>query len=202
MILSDAKIREYIRSGRIVVDPFDENLIGPASLDVRLGFKFRIFRPERTEIIDIRNYRESLISGEDREDRVVRHYTYSELVELKSPDAYFVIHPNEFVLASVYEYVKLPKDIAAVLHGRSSFARLGLLIHTSAGWVDPGYAGHLTLEIYNVNSMPIKLYPLTPIANLIFMSVEDVEAGYGERGGKYYNEEGASPSLIYRDFMR
>lgn len=202
MILPDTKIKEYIKSGRIVVEPFDEKLVGPASLDVRLGFKFRIFRPERTEIIDIRSYRESLISGEDRPDRVVRHYTYSELVELKSPDTYFVIHPGEFVLASIYEYVKLPKDIAAVLHGRSSFARLGLLLHTSAGWVDPGYAGHLTLEIYNVNSVPIKLYPLTPIANLIFISVEGVEKSYGERGGKYYNEEGASPSLIYKDFMR
>ncbi len=202
MILSDAKIKEYVKSGQLVVKPFDENLVGPASIDIRLGFKFRIFRPERTEIIDIRNYHETLISGEEREDRVVRHYTHSELIELKRPDSYFVIHPGEFVLASIYEYIKLPKDVAAIVHGRSSFARLGLLIHTSAGWVDPGYAGHLTLEIYNVNSVPIKLFPLVPIANLIFIRVEGVERDYGERGGKYYNEEGASPSLIYKDFMR
>jgi len=142
--------------------------------------------------------------GEDEyEDHKVERYRYSDLIVIKDPHRPFILHPNELVLASLYEYVALPEDIAAQINGRSSIARLGLLVHTSAGWVDPGYEGHLTLEILNVNSIPVKLYPLTPIAQLTFFEMEAAETPYNRRKkSKYVREEGATGSKIAEDFSQ
>jgi len=202
MILSDKKIKEYIYSKKIVVEPFDESLVGPASLDVRLGFKFRVFKNINIEAIDIKNYKEDVIYRSENQDFIVHHGTYSDLIIAKREDVPIVIHPGEFILASIYEYIELSKNIAAQINGRSSIGRLGLLVHTSAGWIDPGYAGHLTLEIYNVNKIPVKLYPLTKIAQIVFYELEDeVEVPYGERkSSKYYKEEGATESKISKDY--
>jgi len=202
MILSDKKIKEYIKSKKIIVEPFDESLVGPASLDVRLGFKFRVFKNINIEAIDIKSYKEDIIYRSESKDFIIHHGMYSDLIIAKREDVPIVIHPGEFILASVYEYIELPKNIAAQISGRSSIGRLGLFVHTSAGWIDPGYAGHLTLEIYNVNKIPIKLYPLTKIAQIVFYELEeDVEVPYGERkSSKYYKEDGATESKIAKDY--
>lgn len=119
----------------------------------------------------------------------------------KNENVPVIIHSKEFVLASVYEYVKLPDNIAAQISGRSSLARLGIFVHTSAGWIDPGYSGHLTLEIYNANKIPIKIYPMTRIAQITFFEIEPVEMPYDRRASsKYVEEEGANYSKISEEF--
>ncbi len=201
MLLNDKKIKEYIKSGKIVVDPFDENLVGPSSLDIRIGFKFRVFKTINMEVLDIMNYNDDVLYRIEDKNYTIHVGKYSDLYILKNENTPIVIHPGEFILASVYEYIRLPKNIAAQIHGRSSIGRLGLLIHTSAGWIDPGYGGHLTLEIINVNKFPIKIYPLTKVGQIVFYEIEDVEIPYDQRkSSKYMNEEGATYSLISRDF--
>lgn len=202
MILSDKKIKEYIKSRKIIVEPFDESLVGPASLDVRLGYKFRIFKNINKEAIDIKNYRDETLYRTEEEDYLIYHGEYSDLYIVKKDNIPIVVHPGEFILASIYEYIELPKNIAAQINGRSSIGRLGILVHTSAGWIDPGYAGHLTLEIYNVNKFPIKLFPLTKIAQIVFHELdEDVETSYRDRKtSKYVFEDGATESKISLDY--
>ena len=201
MVLPDWKIKRYIQEGKIKVEPFEEKNVGPASLDVRLGFRFRIFRAEFLDVLDVKKYRDDLVFTQEMEDRTIYAHRYSDVIEVKSPDVPIIIHPNEFVLASIYEYVELPDNIAAQLNGRSSIARLGLLVHTSAGWVDPGYKGHLTLEIFNANRVPVKLYPLMRVAQLTFFEMEKAEIPYDKRkGSKYVGEEGATESKISEDF--
>jgi len=202
-LLSDKKIKEYVKKGIIKIEPFDENSVGPSSYDVRLGYRFRIFKNRNIEAIDIKNYKENFLFRKENKDEIIESYTTSDLIILKNPEKYIVIHPGEFILASVYEYIELPDNIAAQIQGRSSIARLGLIIHTSAGWIDPGYAGHLTLEIINVNKMPIKLYPLIKIAQIQFFELEEKsEEPYNKRkNSKYYKEEGATESRISIDFL-
>ncbi len=201
-LLPDKKIREYIKEGKIVVKPFEESLVGPASYDVRLGYRFRVFKGSNLEVIDVREFKEEFKGKIEEEDRVIERHKYSDVVVLKSSESPFIIHPGEFILASIYEYVELPPNIAAQIQGRSSIARLGLLVHTSAGWVDPGYKGHLTLEIVNVNRVPVKLYPLMKIAQLQFFELEEnVEIPYNQRKlSKYIGEKGATESKISLDF--
>lgn len=201
MLLNDKKIKEYIKNGKIVVDPFDENLIGPASLDIRLGYKFRVFKNYNAEVIDIKNYNDDVLYEIKNKDFSIQVGKYSDLYLLGEKNDGFIIHPGEFILASVYEYIKLPDNIAAQIHGRSSIGRLGLLVHTSAGWIDPGYKGNITLEIYNVNKIPIKVYPLMKIAQIIFFEIDSVEVPYDKRpGSKYIDEKGATYSLISKDY--
>ncbi|MEM5882383.1 MAG: dCTP deaminase, partial [Candidatus Aenigmatarchaeota archaeon] len=148
-----------------------------------------------------KSFNDELISKEESEDSIIYHYKYTDLFQLKSENSVFVIHPYEFVLASIYEYIKLSDNIAAQIQGRSSFARLGLIIHTSAGWIDPGYSGYLTLEMFNVNKKPIVLRPLMKIAQISFFEVNSVEVPYYKRKtSKYMNEEGAESSKISKDF--
>ncbi|MEM4511241.1 MAG: dCTP deaminase [Nanopusillaceae archaeon] len=202
MILSDKKIKEYIKNKKIVVEPFEESLVGPASLDVRLGFKFRVFKNINKESIDVKNYKDDIVYRSEDSDYVIYHGEYSDLYIVKKDSIPIIVHPEEFILASVYEYIELPKNIAAQINGRSSIGRLGILVHTSAGWIDPGYAGHLTLEIYNVNKFPVKLYPLTRIAQIIFHELdEEVEISYKDRKtSKYLFEDGATESKISLDY--
>jgi len=203
MLLSDKKIKEYIKSGKILVDPFDENLVGPASLDLRLGFKFRVFKNIDVEAIDPKEYKDDIIFRTETDRYIIHHGKYSDLYILRDQKTPFIVHPGEFVLASIYEYLKLPDNIAAQIQGRSSYARLGLIIHTSAGWVDPGYSGHLTLEVVNVNTIPIKLYPITCIAQISFFELDSVETPYHARkDSKYVDEGGATESRIYKDFEK
>jgi dCTP deaminase len=201
MILVDKKIREYIKGGKIKVEPFDEDMIGPASLDIRLGYKFRVFKTLEKEVIDVKDYYDDVYTRIETKEYIIHIGRYSDLYILKNDNVPIIIHPGEFILSSVYEYIELPDDIVGQIHGRSSIGRLGLIVHTSAGYIDPGYKGYLTLEIINVNKVPIKIYPKAKVAQIVFIETDSSEVPYDKRrGSKYLNEEGATGSLISKDF--
>ncbi len=184
MILSDRSLREAIAAGRLVIDPLDDDAIQPSSIDVRLDNRFRVFYTARHPYIDVKQPMEDL----------------TELVEVK-PDEAFILHPGEFVLGSTLERVALPDDLVARLEGKSSLGRLGLLIHSTAGYVDPGWDGYLTLELSNVANLPITLYPGMKIGQISFFQLTTpAETPYGSAGNKYQGQRGPTASRFYRDF--
>ena len=186
MILSDRDLRKAIGNGDIVIDPFDDACIQPSSVDVRLDRLFRVFRNHTAGIIDVK----------------VDLTDLTELIEIPA-DGVFMLHPGEFVLGSTEERVALPDDIVARIEGKSSLGRLGLLIHSTAGFVDPGWDGHVTLELANVASLPITLYPGMKIGQLSFMrmtSPADRPYGKGALGSKYQGQRGPTPSRYYKNF--
>ena len=186
MILSDRSIREEIAAGRIELDPFDERLIQPASVDVRLDRFFRVFLNHTMPVIDVKQNLEEL----------------TRLVELDE-DRTFVLHPGEFVLGSTHERIALPADLVGRVEGKSSLGRLGLLIHSTAGFVDPGWNGHITLELSNVANLPITLYPGMKIGQISFLRMTtpaDVPYGTGELGSKYQGQRGPTPSRYWENF--
>jgi dCTP deaminase len=186
MLLSDGDIRRQIEDGRIGLDPLDLNLLQPSSIDVRLDRFFRLFDNHKYPYIDPR----------EQQDELTR------LVEVASDEA-FILHPGEFVLGSTYEYVKLPNDIAARLEGKSSLGRLGLLTHSTAGFVDPGFEGHVTLELSNVATLPIKLWPGMKIGQLCFFQLSsESENPYGsdKYGSRYQGQRGPTASRSYLKF--
>ena len=186
MVLSDHTIRAEIEAGRIVIDPFDGGLIQPSSVDVRVDRKFRVFHNSRHPYIDVRKPMEDL----------------TELVEVAG-DAPFVLHPGEFVLGQTLECVTLPDDIVARLEGKSSLGRLGLLIHSTAGFIDPSWHGNLTLELSNVANLPITIYHGMPIGQISFMRMDGpVEHAYGAReaGSKYQGQAEPTASRFYLNF--
>lgn len=187
MILSDTSIREALDSERVVIDPLGPNAIQPSSVDLRLDHRFRVFRNHTRGIIDVK---------EDLSD-------LTELVELEDPDKPFILHPGEFVLGSTLESVRLPDDIVARLEGKSSLGRLGLLIHSTAGFVDAGWNGQLTLELSNVASLPITLYPAMKIGQISFMQMTTPAAtpyGSADVGSKYQNQVGPIASRYWENF--
>jgi dCTP deaminase len=187
MILSDRTIREEIASGRIVIDPLDESSIQPSSVDLHCDSLFRVFRNDTTPYIDPKQPQEDL----------------TELVEVKEGGA-FILHPGEFVLGSTLERVALPDDLVARLEGKSSLGRLGLLIHSTAGFVDAGWDGHLTLELSNVATLPIALYPGMKIGQISFLRMTTpAENPYGSKatGSKYQGQRGPTPSRYYLNFQ-
>ena len=184
MILSDRDIRAQIGSGRVVIDPYDPECVQPSSVDLHVDNQFRVFANSRYPFIDVRLEMPEL----------------TELVEVK-PDEPFILHPGEFVLGSTLERVALPDDLVARLEGKSSLGRLGLLIHSTAGYVDPGWDGYLTLELSNVANLPITLYPGMKIGQIsFFMLSTPAEAPYGQAGNKYQGQRGPTPSRFFRDF--
>jgi dCTP deaminase len=186
MILSDRSIREELGAGRIVIEPLDESCIQPSSVDLHLDRYFRVFRNHTTRVIDVK---------EDQED-------LTELVEVK-PDEAFILHPGEFVLASTLERVKLPTDLVGRLEGKSSLGRLGLLIHSTAGFVDAGWDGHLTLELSNVANLPITLYSSMKIGQISFLRMTTpADTPYGSVivGSKYQGQQGPTPSRFFENF--
>ena len=187
MILSDRTIREEIAAGRIVIDPLDERSIQPSSVDLHCDSLFRVFRNDTTPYIDPKQSHEDL----------------TELVEVKEGGA-FILHPGEFVLGSTLERVALPDDLVARLEGKSSLGRLGLLIHSTAGFVDAGWDGHLTLELSNVATLPIALYPGMKIGQISFLKMTTpAENPYGSKatGSKYQGQRGPTPSRYYLNFQ-
>ncbi len=181
MVLSDRTIREQLASGRLVVDPFDEALLQPSSLDVRVTGEFRVFHNNRHPYIDVRRPLEDL----------------TELVTVPE-DEPFILHPGEFVLGSTLERVAIPNDLVARLEGKSSLGRLGLLIHSTAGYVDPGWDGTITLELSNVARLPITIYPGMPIGQLSFLQLTTpVDTPYE---GKYLGQDGPVASRYHRNF--
>jgi dCTP deaminase len=181
-VLSDGTIRRLVEEGRIAIEPWDPALVQPASVDLRLGDSFRVFHNHRTAAIDLRDPPTNLTE------------------EVVNADV-FVIHPGEFVLGVTREYVELPDDIVARIEGKSSLGRLGLIVHATAGFVDPGFKGTLTLEITNLTRVPIKLYPGLLIAQLSFMALDaPAERPYGseELGSHYQGQTAATESRYMR----
>ena len=186
MLLSDRDIKTQIDAGRIALDPLDLGLMQPSSIDVRLDRFFRLFDNHKYPYIDPREQQDDL----------------TRLVEVKSDEA-FILHPGEFVLGSSFEYVTLPDDIAARLEGKSSLGRLGLLTHSTAGFVDPGFQGHVTLELSNVASLPIKLWPGMKIGQLCFFQLSSASQNpYGSSayGSRYQGQRGPTASRSYLNF--
>lgn len=186
MILSDRSIRAAIAQGRVTVEPFDPGLIQPSSLDIRVDHRFRVFAGHRYPFIDPREPQPGL--------------TTEVLADNGQP---FILHPGEFVLGSTMEWVRLAADIVARLEGKSGLGRLGLLIHSTAGFVDPGFEGHLTLELSNVARLPIAIYPGMRIGQLSFYELSTpAEFPYGtpEAGSKYQGQRGPTPSRLHEDF--
>ena len=186
MILSDRSILREIRQGGIVISPFRRNLLQPSSLDLRLGTQFRIFRNIKLPYLDVKKRVDNLM----------------ELIELKKTQP-LIIHPREFVLATTVERVKIPNHLVARLEGKSSLGRIGIVIHSTAGYVDPGFEGFLTLEISNLANIPIALYPNMKICQMSFQTLsEEPRVPYGHRQlrSKYQNQKGPTPSQIFEDF--
>jgi dCTP deaminase len=181
MVLSDHTIREQLAAGRLVLDPFDDALVQPSSVDVRVARQFRVFHNNRQPYIDVRKPSEDL----------------TELVEV-GDDEPFILHPGEFVLGTTLERVAIPTDMVARLEGKSSLGRLGLLIHSTAGYIDPGWDGYITLELSNVARLPITIYAGMRIGQLSFqMLTTPVDTPYQ---GKYQGQTGPTASRSFKDF--
>ena len=188
MILSDVSIRKELADGRIIIDPLDDRDVQPSSVDLRVDRYFRVFRNDTTPFIDPKRNQEDL----------------TELVEV-ADDKAFILHPGEFVLGSTLEVVTLPDDLVARLEGKSSLGRLGLLIHSTAGFVDAGWSGHLTLELSNVANLPIAIYPGMKIGQISFIRMTSpAERPYGstETRSKYQGQRGPTPSRYYLNFQQ
>ena len=188
MLLSDRDIREAIESGRVSLEPYDPAMVQPSSIDVRLDRFFRVFENHRYPHID----------------PAVEQPDLTRLVEPEGDDP-FILHPGEFALGSTYEVVSLPDDIASRLEGKSTLGRLGLLTHSTAGFIDPGFSGHVTLELSNVATLPIKLWPGMKIGQLcLFRLSSPAEHPYGSAvyGSRYQGQRGPTPSKSFQGFTR
>jgi dCTP deaminase len=188
VLLSDKDIRSEIGSGRVVLEPFEADMVQPSSVDVRIDRYFRLFDNHKYAVIDPAAEQPEL----------------TRLVDVPT-DEPFVLHPGEFVLASTFEVVTLPDDVAARLEGKSSLGRLGLLTHSTAGFIDPGFSGHVTLELSNVATLPIKLWPGMKIGQLCFFRLSSpAEHPYGSAGygSRYQGQRGPTASRSYQSFHR
>ena len=188
MLLSDRDIRAELDRERVRLDPYDPAMVQPSSIDVRLDRYFRLFDNHKYPFID---------PAEDQPE-------LTHLIDVR-PDEPFILHPGEFVLASTYELVTLGDDMAARLEGKSSLGRLGLLTHSTAGFIDPGFTGHVTLELSNVATLPIKLWPGMKIGQLCFFALSSPsEHPYGSarHGSRYQGQRGPTPSRSYLNFDR
>jgi dCTP deaminase len=188
MVLSDRTISRLLDEGRIEIDPYDESLLQPSSVDVRVDRFFRVFHNNRYPYIDVKEPQDEL----------------TELVEVDD-ETPFVLHPGEFVLGSTLERIRLPDDLVARLEGKSSLGRLGLLIHSTAGFIDPGWDGHVTLELSNVANLPITIYHAMKIGQVSFMQMtEPAETPYGSEsiGSKYKGQRGPTASRYWQNFEK
>ena len=188
MLLSDRDIRAEIAAGRVGCEPFTESMIQPSSVDVRLDKYFRVFENHRYSVIDPSMEQPDL--------------TREVIAEGDEP---FILHPGEFVLASTYEVITLPDDIAGRLEGKSSLGRLGLLTHSTAGFIDPGFSGHITLELSNVANLPVKLFPGMKIGQLCLIKLSSpAEHPYGSEkyGSRYQGQRGPTASRSFLNFHK
>ena len=188
MLLSDRAIRAEITAGRVKVEPFTEAMVQPSSVDVRLDRFFRVFE----------NHKYSVIDPSIEQPELTREVAVTA-------DEFFILHPGEFVLASTYEVITLPDDIAGRLEGKSSLGRLGLLTHSTAGFIDPGFSGHITLELSNVANLPVKLFPGMKIGQLCLIKLSSpAEHPYGSAvyGSRYQGQRGPTPSKSWLNFHK
>lgn len=187
-VLADRDIRARIQAGSVVIEPYDDGDLQPSSVDLHLDRTFRVFRNNRYPYIDPRQAQPDI----------------TEMVTVREDES-FILHPGEFVLGQTLEWVELPDDLVARLEGKSSLGRLGLLIHSTAGYVDPGWRGNLTLELSNVSNLPIALYPGMRIGQISFLEMTSpVERPYGSAGlgSKYQGQSEPTESAFHRDFDR
>ena len=188
MLLSDRDIKAELGAGRIALEPYEPAMVQPSSIDVRLDRFFRLFDNHKYPFID---------PAEDQPE-------LTRFVEVDA-DQPFILHPGEFVLGSTFELVSLPDDVAARLEGKSSLGRLGLLTHSTAGFIDPGFSGHVTLELSNVATLPIKLWPGMKIGQMCFFRLSSAaEKPYGsaEYSSRYQGQRGPTASRSYLNFHR
>ena len=188
MLLSDLDIKSEIEKGRVKVEPFEQAMIQPSSVDVRLDRFFRVFE----------NHKYSVIDPSIEQPDLTREVAVG-------PDEDFILHPGEFVLASTYEIITLPDDIAGRLEGKSSLGRLGLLTHSTAGFIDPGFSGHITLELSNVANLPVRLHPGMKIGQLCLIKLSSpAEHPYGSAlyGSRYQGQRGPTPSKSWLNFHK
>jgi dCTP deaminase len=188
MVLSDKDIKEAIKKGHIKMDPFEDKMIQPSSIDFRISNKFRVFRNYKYTFIDPRQKQEGL----------------TDLIEIEEGSP-FILHPGEFILSSSQEYLELDNTIVCRVEGKSSLGRLGLIIHATAGFVDPGWAGTITLELSNVSNLPIALYSGMKIGQFSFMYLKSpCEKPYGSAGlnNKYRGQVDPEPSQMYKNFKQ
>ena len=188
VLLSDRDIRAELDSQRIALDPYEPDMIQPSSIDVRLDRYFRLFDNHKYAVID---------PAQDQPE-------LTRLVEVEGEEP-FILHPGEFVLGSTYESVTLPDDVAARLEGKSSLGRLGLLTHSTAGFIDPGFTGHVTLELSNVATLPIVLWPGMKIGQMCFFklsSASEFPYGSAESGSRYQGQRGPTASRSWQNFHR
>ena len=188
MLLSDRDIRAEIAAGRVGCEPFTESMIQPSSVDVRLDKFFRVFE----------NHKYSVIDPSIEQPELTREV-------ITEGDEPFILHPGEFVLASTYEVITLPDDIAGRLEGKSSLGRLGLLTHSTAGFIDPGFSGHITLELSNVANLPVKLFPGMKIGQLCLIKLSSpAEHPYGSEkyGSRYQGQRGPTASRSFLNFHK
>lgn len=188
MLLSDRDIRAQIEAERVRLEPFDASMVQPASVDVRIDRFFRVFD----------NHKYAMIDPATEQAELTREIAVD-------PEEAYMLHPGEFVLASTYEQITLPDDIAARLEGKSSLGRLGLLTHSTAGFIDPGFQGHITLELSNMATLPVALWPGMKIGQLCFFrltSSAEHPYGSGEYGNRYQGQRGPTASRSHLNFHR
>jgi dCTP deaminase len=188
VLLSDRDIKEQISAKRVAIEPFDTAMVQPSSVDVRLDRFFRVFE----------NHKYSEIDPSVEQPELTRELEVAA-------DEHFILHPGEFVLASTYEVITLPDDIAGRLEGKSSLGRLGLLTHSTAGFIDPGFSGHITLELSNVANLPVKLFPGMKIGQLCLIKLSSpTEHPYGSAvyGSRYQGQRGPTPSKSWLNFHK
>lgn len=186
MILSDREIKKYIKEKKLVLEPFIKKNLQPSTIDITLSPKVRIFKNIHYPFIDVKKVPEDI----------------SELIEFNKKDG-FIIHPGEFILGATVEYVEIPNDLVARLEGRSSLGRLGLIVHATAGYIDPGFKGTITLEITNISRMPLKVYPHMRTGQLTFYKMSsEAEVPYGDKKlkSKYQGQKDPTESRIKKDF--
>ena len=186
MILSDRDLRVEIDAGRIVIEPFDAACVQPSSIDVKLSNLFRVFRNHTAAVLDVKKDLTGL----------------TELVDVPA-DGCFLLHPGEFVLGSTLERVAVPDNLVARVEGKSSLGRLGLVIHSTAGFIDAGFDGHVTLELANLANLPITLYPGMKIGQISFITMTSPAEnpyGSGAKGSKYQGQRGPTPSRYFENF--
>lgn len=186
MLLSDRDIRAALNDGELAIEPHDDAMVQPSSIDVRLDGLFRVFNNSKYTHIDPKLPQEELTA----------------LVEVPNDEA-FILHPGEFVLGATLEKFTIPSNLAGRLEGKSSLGRLGLLTHSTAGFIDPGFSGHITLELSNTANLPIALYPGMKVGQLaLFRMTSPAESPYGSGslGSKYQGQRGPTPSKAYLNF--
>lgn len=185
MILADKDIKKEVKGKRLVIDPYDQECVQPSTYDVHLSSEFRLFNNHETTCIDL-----------GKKQVITRKIDTKEKGK-------FILHPGEFVLGSTEEWFEIPDDLAAKLEGKSSLGRLGLVVHATAGYIDPGFKGHITFEISNLNSVPIVLYPGMKAGQMCFFRMtSEVERPYGTAGNKYQGQKGPTESKAWKDFRK